>query len=37
MNEIENKILLAGDELMPGMHLMPGFPYSACESNNSKV
>ena len=31
MNEIVNKILLAGDEFMPEMHLkQPGFTYSAC-------
>ena len=32
MNEIVNKFLLAGDKLMPEMHLkQPGFTYSACE------
>ena len=31
MNEIINKFLLAGDTLMPEMHLrQPGFTYSAC-------
>ena len=31
MNEIVNKILLAGDKFMPGMYLnQPGFTYSAC-------
>ena len=31
MNEIVNKFLLAGDELMSEMHLrQPGFTYSAC-------
>ena len=31
-NEIINKILLAGDKFMPGMHLKePPFTYSACE------
>ena len=31
MNEIINKFFLAGDELMPEMHLKhPGFTYSAC-------
>ena len=31
MNEIVNKFLLAGDKLMPEMHLKePGFTYSAC-------
>ena len=31
MNEIVNKFLLAGDKLMPEMHLkQPGFIYSAC-------
>ena len=33
MNEIVNKFLLAGDKLMPGMHLKePAFTYSACGS-----
>ena len=33
MNEIVNKSLLAGDKLMPEMHLkQPGFTYSACGS-----
>ena len=33
MNEIVNKFLLAGDKLMPEMHLrQPGFTYSACGS-----
>ena len=31
MNEIINKVLLAGDKFMPDMHLrQPGFTYSAC-------
>ena len=31
MNEIINKFLLAGDKLMPEIHLRePGFTYSAC-------
>ena len=31
MNEIINKLLLAGDKFMPEMHLkQPGFTYSAC-------
>ena len=31
MNEIINTFLLAGDKLMPEMHLrQPGFTYSAC-------
>ena len=31
MNEIVNKILLAGDRFMLEMHLrQPGFTYSAC-------
>ena len=30
MNEIVNKLLLAGDKFMPEMHLkQPGFTYSA--------
>ena len=33
MNEIVNKFLLAGDKLMPEMHLkQPYFTYSACGS-----
>ena len=32
MSEIVNEFLLAGDKLMPGMHLrQPGFTYSACR------
>ena len=32
MNEISNKILLAGDKFMPEVHLrQPGFTYNACE------
>ena len=38
MNEIVNKFLLAGDKLMPEMHLKTGFTESACgpftKSNN---
>ena len=31
MNKIVNKFLLAGDKVMPEMHLkQPGFTYSAC-------
>ena len=31
MNEIMNKLLLAGDKFMPEMHLkQPGFTHSAC-------
>ena len=31
MNEIVNKFLLAGNKVMPKMHLkQPGFTYSAC-------
>ena len=31
MNEIINKFLLAGDKVMPEMHLkQPGFTYSTC-------
>ena len=33
MNEIINKILLAGDKFMPEIHLtQPGFTYSVCGS-----
>ena len=33
MNEIINKLLLAGDKFMPEMHLRQhGFTYSACGS-----
>ena len=32
MNEVVNKLLLAGDKFMPKMHVrQPGFTYSACE------
>ena len=32
MNEVENKLLLAGDKFMPEIHLrQPGFTQSACE------
>ena len=32
MNEIVNKFLVAGDKLMPEMHLkQPGLTWSACE------
>ena len=44
MNEIVNKLLLAGDKFMPEMHLKPpGFTYSACgpftknKKRNQKV
>ena len=31
MDKIENKFLLAGDQLMPKMHLrQPGFTYRTC-------
>ena len=31
MNKILNKLLLAGDEFMPEMHLrLPGYTYSVC-------
>ena len=31
MNDIINKVLLAGDTFMPEMHLrQPGFTYSTC-------
>ena len=31
MNDIINKLLLAGDKFMPEMHLkQPGINYSAC-------
>ena len=31
MDEIVNKLLLAGDKFVPEMHLkQPGFTYSAC-------
>ena len=33
MNDIVNKLLLAGDKFIPEMHLrQPGFTYSACGS-----
>ena len=33
MNEIVNKLLLAGDKFMPEMYLkQPGFTYSPCGS-----
>ena len=32
MNEILNKVLLAGDKIMPEMYLrQPGYTYSACD------
>ena len=32
MSKIVNKFLLAGDKIMPEMHLkQPGFNYSACR------
>ena len=38
MNEIVNKILLAGDKFMPEMHLkQPGFTYSACGAFTKKT
>ena len=37
MNEIANKILLAGDKFMPEMHLrQPRFTYSACRPFTKK-
>ena len=33
MNEIVNKVLLAGDQFMPEIYLRQhGFTYSACET-----
>ena len=41
MNEIVNKLLLAGDKFMPEVHLKrPGFTYSDCGSftkNKEKI
>ena len=41
MNEIVNKLLLAGDKFMHEMHLrQPGFRYSACgpfTKNKEKI
>ena len=41
MNEIVNKLLLAGDKFMPEMHLKhPGFTCSACgpcTENNERI
>ena len=41
MNEIVNKLLLAGDKLMPEMHLIQtGFTYSTCgpfTKNKNKI
>ena len=42
MNEIVNKLLLAGDKFMTEMHLkQPGFTYNACgpftKRKNSKI
>ena len=38
MNEIVNKILLAGDKFMPEMHLrQPGFTYSAETGDTSYI
>ena len=41
MNDIINKLLLAGDKFMPEMHLRPpGFTYSACRpftENKGKI
>ena len=35
MNETVSKFLLAGDKLMPKIHLrQPGFTYSACRTLN---
>ena len=37
MNEIVNKLLLAGDKFVPEMHLkQPRFTYSACEPFTKK-
>ena len=43
MNDIVNKVLLAGSKLMPEIHLrQPGFTWSACRlftknKENSKI
>ena len=41
MNEIVNKFLLAGDKVMPEMHLKrPEFTYSVCgpfTKNNERI
>ena len=41
MNDIINKLLVAGDEFIPEMHLrQPGFTYSACgpfTKNKEKI
>ena len=37
MNEVVNKLLLAGDKFMPKMHVrQPGFTYIACEIKNKE-
>ena len=37
MNEIVNKLLLAGDKFIPEMHLrLPRFTYKACELYTKK-
>ena len=37
MDEIVNKFILAGDKIMPEMHLrLPGFTYSACGPSTKK-
>ena len=37
MNEIVNRVLLAGDKFMPKMHLgQPGFTCNACGSFKKK-
>ena len=37
MNETVTKLLLAGDNFVPGMHLkQPGFTYSVCEPFTKK-
>ena len=34
MNEILNKLLFAGDKILPAVHLrQPGFTYSATRAN----
>ena len=38
MNEIVNKVLLAGDTFIPEMHLkQPGFTYSSFTKNKERI
>ena len=38
MNQIANKVLLAGDRFMPEMHLrQPGFTYFACGTFRGRI